>query len=358
MCQDHHLYSCLYSKKFTAAFYSGRSFPGEKHMFPEPPGIDDLRAAAARIDTVAVKTPLLEYPEVNRMLGGRLLIKAETLQISGAFKIRGAYNRLSRMTETERRGGVVAWSSGNHGQGVAAAARLLGMPALIVMPNDAARIKVDNTRRYGAEVVFYDRTRDNREEMGRRHATERRAVIVPPYDDVDIIAGQGTVGLEVVAQAAEQGAQLDALLLPCGGGGLTAGCGIALAATSPLTEVIPVEPQGFDDTARSLAEGRRLRNALMTGSICDALLTPEPGQITFAVNKHLVKRGLVVSDDEVRAAMAFAFSTLKLVVEPGGAVALAAVLAGKFDITGRTAAIVLSGGNVDPALFCASLEGR
>jgi threonine dehydratase len=326
-------------------------------MFPDLLGVDDPQAAAARLEGIAVKTPLLENPDINRMLGGRLLIKAEPLQITGSFKFRGAYNRISLIDRAKFPGGVVAWSSGNHGQGAAAAARMLGMPALIVMPLGAPKMKVDNTRALGAEVVFYDRVRDNREEIGRRLAAARGAVIVPPYDDPHIIAGQGTVGLEIAAAAKALGVQLDALLVPCGGGGLTAGCATALAAVSPNTQVIAVEPEGFDDTARSLAKGARLRNARALGSICDSLLTPEPGLITFEINRRLVKGAFGVSDAEVCAAMRLAYFKLKLVVEPGGAVALAAVLAGKVDIKDRVVAVVLSGGNVDPALFCACIEG-
>ena len=326
-------------------------------MSPQLPDIDDLRAAAARLGGVAIRTPLLENPEINRLLGGRLLLKAENLQVAGSFKFRGAYNRIRQIDRGKQPGGVLAWSSGNHGQGVATAARMLGFPALIVMPSDAPKIKVDNVRKLGAEIVFYDRARDIREEIGQRLADERGAVIVPPFDDRHIIAGQGTVGLEVATQAAEMGARLDVLAVPCGGGGLTAGCALALREVSPRTEIIAVEPQGFDDTARSLAEGKQMRNSLTTGSICDALLTPEPGALTFAINRQMVKAAVDVSDAEICAAMRFAFATLKLVVEPGGAAALAAVLAKKIDIEGRTVAVVLSGGNVDASVFCSCLNG-
>lgn len=320
------------------------------------PAIDDIHAAAGRLGNVAVRTPLLENPEINRMLGGRLLIKAETLQIAGAFKFRGAYNRLLQIAPADRAGGVVAWSSGNHGQGVAAAARMLGMPAVIVMPADAPAIKIENTRGYGAEVVLYDRATESREEIGNRLAAARGAVIVPPYDDPDIIAGQGTAALEIEEDASRRAVTLDALLVPCSGGGLAAGSAIAMAGTSPGTRIVTVEPAGFDDMARSLEAGIRLQNATPAGSICDALMAPVPGELTFAINRKLVAFGIAVTDDEVRAAMRFAFSHLKLVVEPGGAVALAAILSGKYNIKGRAAAIILSGGNVDPAFFISVLQ--
>ena len=300
-------------------------------------------------------TPLLESPAVNARLGGRLLVKAEPLQRTGSFKFRGAYNTLSQLDADQRRGGVVTWSSGNHAQGVAAAAQLLGIPALIVMPADAPAIKIANTKGYGAEVVLYDRLREQREEIGTSIAHERRATIVAPYDEPRVIAGQGTCGLEIAAQAKAREATLDAVLICCGGGGLTAGCAIALAAESPGTPVYAVEPADFNDTGRSLAAGKRLANDPAARSFCDALLAPTPGELTFAINQRLVKAGLAVDDREVALAMAVAFNDFKLVVEPGGAVALAAVLSGKVDIKGKTMAVVASGGNVDRETFSAAL---
>lgn len=313
----------------------------------EPPSFADIEAAAARLAGQAVVTPLLEFPALNERTGGRILLKAETLQRTGSFKFRGAYNRLSQIPEAARAGGVVAYSSGNHAQGVAAAAKLLGMPATIVMPSDAPTIKVDNTRGYGAEVVFYDRFNDAREEIAAGIAAERGATLIRPYDDPGIIAGQGTCGLEIAQQAAAVNATLDDLLVCCGGGGLSAGCALALAELSPKTRVHSVEPAGFDDTARSLIEGQRVSNKPGGRSFCDALLAPTPGELTFAVNHRLLAPGFAVSDAEVAAAMLYAFTTLKLVIEPGGAVALAAVLSGQIETRGKTLAVTLSGANVD-----------
>lgn len=312
---------------------------------------DAVRAAARRIDGHAVRTPLLENARLNERVGGRVLIKPECLQHSGSFKFRGAYNRLAQLSAVERRAGVVAWSSGNHAQGVADAARRLGIAATIVMPSDAPAIKAANTRALGATIVPYDRRHESREAIATAIADERGAVLVPSFDDPDIIAGQGTVGLEIAEQARAYGTAPDAVLVCCGGGGLVAGAAIALEAELPGTRVYTVEPAGFDDTARSLAAGSRLANTPDAASICDALLAPSPGEITFPINLRLLAGGLVVTDGEVRTAMRYAFETLKLVVEPGGAVALAALLASRIEAKGRTTAVVLSGGNVDPELF-------
>lgn len=322
------------------------------------PTIDDVVDARARLAGQAVVTPLLESAALNARVKGRVLIKAENLQRTGSFKFRGAWNCISRLTAETARGGVVAYSSGNHAQGVAAAAALMKLPALIVMPVDTPEIKKANTRSYGAEVVTYDRVRENREEIAGRIATERGAVIVPPFEHPQIIAGQGTSGLELVEQAAERGAKLDAVLAPVSGGGLIAGISLAVKARSPGTQIHSVEPEGFDDHARSLASGKRERNAKASGSICDALLSPEPGELTFAVNQSRLAAGLVVSEAEVRRAMVFAFHHLKLVIEPGGAVGLAAVLSGKIATEGRTIALIASGGNVDPALFAEILIAK
>ncbi len=319
------------------------------------PDIDAIRAAAGRIAGQAVLTPLLESPAVNARLGGRLLIKAEPLQRTGSFKFRGAYNTLSQLSAEARRKGVVTWSSGNHAQGVAAAAQVLGIPALIVMPKDAPAIKIANTRGYGAEIVLYDRIKESREDIGTRIAGERGATIVAPYDEPQVIAGQGTCGLEIAAQAKAREIRLDAVLVCCGGGGLTAGCATALAAESPDTKIYAVEPAGFDDTGRSLAAGTRVANAPEAKSFCDALLAPTPGELTFAINRRLLAGAFAVSDREAAQAMAVAFADFKLVVEPGGAVALAAVLSGKYPIKGKTVAVVASGGNVDRETFSQAL---
>lgn len=322
------------------------------------PSFADIVAAAARLESHAVRTPLLESPALNQRVGGRVLIKPETLQRTGSFKFRGAYNRISQIPEHERAAGVVAFSSGNHAQGVAAAAALMGLPATIVMPRDAPAMKVENTRGYGADVILYDRSSESREARAVEIATQTGATVVRPYDDPGIVAGQGTCGLEIAQQAEERDATLDAVLVCCGGGGLVSGCALALAELSPQTEVYAVEPEGFDDTARSLAGGSRISNAPGAASFCDALLSPTPGELTFSVNRRLLAGGLAVSDAEVAAAMAFAYRTLKLVIEPGGAVALAAVLAGRYDARGKTVAVTLSGGNVDPELYGKVLAGE
>jgi threonine dehydratase len=318
------------------------------------PGSADLEAAAARLRGVAVRTPLLESEVLNAKVGGRVLLKAECLQRTGSFKFRGAYNAISQ-TEAAA---VVAYSSGNHAQGVAAAARLLGKPATIVMPADAPAIKIENTRAYGAEVRLYDRLNESREEIGAEIATRTGAALIRPYDDPRIVAGQGTAGLEVVEQAGVHGAVPDVVLAPCGGGGLVAGCALALTKAFCGIAIYAVEPEGLDDTARSLEAGVRQSNATGASSICDALLLPTPGELTFSINRQLLAGGLTVSDDETRDAIAFAFRHLKVVLEPGGAVALAALLSGKLALAGRTAAVVLSGGNVDPALFAGAIIGR
>lgn len=315
------------------------------------PSFTEVETAAERLAGHAVSTPLLESPALNARCGGRVLLKAETLQRTGSFKFRGAYNRIAMIPEEERSAGVVAYSSGNHAQGVAAAAALLGVPAVIVMPADAPAIKIENTRGYGAEVVLYERSGEAREALGERIARERGATLVRPYDDPGVIAGQGTCGLEIARQAEALGARLDAVLICCGGGGLSAGSALALRRLTPETEIYTVEPAGFDDTARSLAAGERLANAPDVRSFCDALLAPMPGELTFAINRTLLTGGLAVTDSEVADAMVYAFRTLKLVVEPGGAVSLAAVLAGKLPLDGRTVAVTLSGGNVDPESY-------
>src|SRR6476620_2507769 len=318
---------------------------------PALPTAADVDAAAQRLAGIALRTPLVTSPVLDALTGARIFLKAETLQRTGSFKCRGAYNKVSSIPLAERAGGGVAFSPGNHAQGVAAAARLLGMPAVIVMPADAPRPKRERTAALGAEVVLYDRARDDRQVIAREIAAERHAALVPPYDDPLVIAGQGTTGREIVEDLAAQGLAPDVIAVTASGGGLTAGIALAVKARMPHTRLYTAEPEGFDDHARSFKSGRRERNAALTGTICDALMAQTPGEMTFAINRELVGAGAAVSDEEVAAAVAFAFRELKLVVEPGGAAALAALLSGKIDVKGKIAVAVLSGGNVDPELF-------
>ena len=319
----------------------------------------DIQAAADRIRGHALETPLIESPALSERAGVRVLLKAETLQRVGAFKFRGAYNRLVQLTAEERARGVVAFSSGNHAQGVALAARLLGIPALIVMPSDAPKVKVVATKGYGAEVRFYDRLTDSREAIAAEIAGQRGSVVVPAFDDPHIIAGQGTVGLEMVAQARALGASLDLVAAPISGGGLLAGLATAIKGLSPQTTMVGVEPEGFDDTLKSLQAGARQVIKPTGRSLCDSLESPFPGELTFPIMQRTVAEVAVVSDPEITEAMRYAFATLKLVVEPGGAAALAALLAGKIDVAGKGAVgLVLSGGNVDPEQFAQVLRGE
>lgn len=310
--------------------------------------IADVRAAAGRIKGHAVRTPLLRNAALDALTGGTILLKPEMLQHIGAFKFRGAFNRLVQIPESDRSKGVVAWSSGNHAQGVAMAAKLLNMPATIVMPKDTPAMKLANTRALGATVREYDRYTENREAIGTQIAHERGATIVPPYDDRDIMAGQGTLGIEIVEDAQAMGLAINDAIVCCGGGGLVAGASTAITALSPSTRVWSAEPATHDDTRRSLEAGKRLSNDPQARSICDAIVTPTPGELTFVVNSARLAGGLAVTDAEALDAVAFARDVLKLVVEPGGAVALACVLSGKIDAKGKTIAIVMSGGNIDP----------
>ena len=319
-------------------------------------GIADIEAAAERLRGVAVTTPLIRNDELDRIAGGTVLVKAENLQVAGSFKIRGAYNLMSQLPSGAAEQGVVAFSSGNHAQGVAMAGRLLDMPAAIVMPDDAPVAKLENTRRLGGEVIPYDRYTGDREAIAHEIAEQRGAHLVPSYDHEHIIAGQGTVGLEIADQALDIGLPPDQVLINCGGGGLSAGSGVALKARLPAVSVYTVEPEDFDDTARSLVAGERLRVSPDARSICDALLSESPGRLPFEIHQTLFGPGVVVSDAEVRDAMRFAFRNLKLVVEPGGAVSLAAVLSGKIETRGRTTAVVISGGNVDIGMFASVQE--
>jgi threonine dehydratase len=320
---------------------------------PDPalPTAADVDAAAQRLAGIALRTPLVTSPALDARTGARVFLKAETLQRTGSFKFRGAYNKLASIPQAERAGGVVAFSSGNHAQGVAAAALLLGMPAVIVMPADAPRPKRERTAALGAEVVLYDRAREDRQAIASELAERRHATLVPPYDDPLVIAGQGTTGREIVEDLAALGLLPDVIAVTASGGGLTAGIALAVKARVPQARLYTAEPEGFDDHARSFKSGQREKNAALTGTICDALMAQTPGELTFAINRVLVGHGAAVSDKEVAAAVAFAFHELKLVVEPGGAVALAALLSGKIDVKGKVAVAVLSGGNVDPELF-------
>lgn len=319
---------------------------------------EGVRDAARQIAGHAVRTPLIESPALNERLGGRALMKAENLQVAGAFKFRGAWNRISRLSPAELARGVVAYSSGNHAQAVAAAARRMGTHAIIVMPADSPRVKVEGVIAFGGEVRMYDRYTESREAIGEEIAATKGSVLVRPFDDPFIIEGQGTTGLEIVEQAREQGVErIDQLLCGASGGGLIAGINLSMAALSPDTPVIGVEPEAYNDTLLSLAAGERATHAPAKGTICDALMTDRPGELTFPINRRL-DRVVTVSDAEVAEAVAYAFRTLKQVVEPGGAVSLAALLSGRVEAAGRTTAIVLSGGNVDPSLFSDIIEGR
>jgi threonine dehydratase len=322
------------------------------------PDLKDIQSAAARLAGVAIRTPLLESERLNKRIGARILLKCEMFQPIGAFKIRGAWNLMSRLSETERANGAVAFSSGNHAQAVAWAGRRLGMTTTIVMPDDAPRIKIENTRALGAEIRLYDRANDDREEIAREIVGDSGAVIVPPYDHRDIIAGQGTVGLEIAEQCAALGVAPDTAVVPCSGGGLIAGCAIALKSAYPAIKVLAAEPEGFDDTAKSLIAGKRIMNPPAIGSICDALLVPTPGELTFGINKELLAGGLAVSDGEVRKAMFAAFADTRLIVEPGGVTGLAAVMKEKDRMAGQTICVVLSGGNADPELFAEILRAE
>lgn len=319
----------------------------------------EIEAAARRLAGQAVETPLIESPALNERWGGRVLIKAETLQRVGAFKFRGAYNRLVQLSDDEKARGVVAFSSGNHAQGVALAAKLLGIPALIVMPSDAPAVKVAATRSYGAEIKLYDRLTESREAIAVGIAQERGATVVPAFDDPHIIAGQGTVGLEMIRQAEAMHAAFDVVVSPIGGGGLLAGTSTAVKTLSPGTAIVGVEPVGFDDTLQSLQAKQRVSLKPTTRSLCDALESPFPGELTFPILQRTLADVALVTDAEVAEAMRFAFSTLKLVVEPGGAAGLAALLAGKVRTwSDRTVGLVLSGGNVDPDQFARVIRGE
>jgi threonine dehydratase len=316
-----------------------------------PVNASDIDAAARVIAPFAVRTRLLSPPVLNERVGATVFLKPEPLQRTGSFKFRGAFNKLSSIPMDARSGGVVAFSSGNHAQGVAAAAQILNMRATIVMPTDAPVTKRERTKAYGAEVVLYDRDREDREAIARDIAGKRGATVVPPYDDPFVIAGQGTLGREIAEDMAALGLTPDIVVAPASGGGLIAGVATAVKARFPQTSIIVAEPEGYDDHGLSLRAGKREAHHAEGRTICDALMAQMPGKITFSINSKLLAEGVTASDEEVGAAVAFAFRELKLVVEPGGAVGLAALLSGRIDARGKNVVIVLSGGNVDADLF-------
>ncbi len=309
--------------------------------------IEDIAAAAGRLEGVSIKTPLLQSFVLNDRSGAEVFLKPECLQHIGAFKFRGAYNRISQLSAAEKTFGVVAYSSGNHAQGVAYAARLMATAATIVMPTDAPAIKIEGTEKLGAQIRFYDRHKESREEIAAEIAASTGAILVPAYDDEDVIAGQGTVGLELMQQLADSDRVPDQILSPCGGGGLLAGVSTAVTALNPQTRVYGVEPENIDDHLRSKLAGERVSIDVNSTTLCDALMAPAPGEITWAINSQTVEDYLLVSEAEIAYAVSFAFRYLKLVVEPGGAAALAAVLANKLDFSGETVGLILSGGNID-----------
>ena len=303
--------------------------------------------AAERLQGLAVRTPLLESVQLNEALGLRVLFKAECLQRTGSFKFRGAYTKLSRLPMDRRAAGIVAFSSGNHAQGVAAAARLLGIEATILMPSDAPSIKIDNTRALGADVVFFERHKDDRRALAEQKAEETGATIVPPFDDVDVITGQGTIGLEIAHQASYMNVSVDDILCPVGGGGLLSGLSVAVKARSPLTRIWCAEPENYDDVIQSIDADRIVSVSTGNPTICDAIATPQPGHITFDIIRKHVSGGYSVTDHEVMGAMSVLFDRMKLVAEPGGSVAFAALLNQREKFAGKTVVVVISGGNVD-----------
>jgi threonine dehydratase len=316
-----------------------------------PVSAADIDAAARVVAPFAVRTPLLSFPVLDERAGTEVFLKPEMLQRTGSFKFRGAFNKLSSIPQANRGGGVVAFSSGNHAQGVAAAAKILNMQATIVMPADSPLTKRERTKAYGAEVVLYDRDKEDREAIANGIADKRGATLVRPYDDPFVIAGQGTAGREIAEDMAARGITPDIVVAPASGGGLIAGVATAVKARFPNAELIVAEPEFYDDHALSLRAGHREAHHAAGRTICDALMAAIPGQMTFSINSKLLAKGVTASDAEVGAAVAFAYRELKLVVEPGGAVALAALLAGRIDARGKNVVIVLSGGNVDADLF-------
>ena len=322
---------------------------------PDLPTIADVRRAAERIAGHAVRTPLVANPFLDERVGGRVLLKCENLQRTGSFKFRGAYNALAALPRETRAHGIVAMSSGNHAQGVAEAARLFGVRATIIMPSDAPATKRLRTERSGGRIVTYDRASADRDAVAARFIAEHGGTLIHPFNNAQVIAGQGTIGLEIAEDCAAAGLKPDAVLMPASGGGLSAGIGLAVRDWSGDTDIVLVEPEGFDDYRRSLAAGHIVANDHSAGSVCDALLINQPGRLSFAINRVNSASGVAVSDAEALAAVAFAFRELKLVVEPGGAVALAALLAGHVQASGRTLVVVLSGGNIDSDVLAEAL---
>ncbi len=318
--------------------------------------IEMIRGADARLNGYIRRTPLLNAPFLDDIAGRRVWIKPECLQHTGSFKFRGAWSALSALEPEVRNKGVIAFSSGNHAQGVALAAKMHGVSSVIVMPSDSPKMKIDNTRAYGAEVVLYDRDTESRDRIGAAISEERGLTLIKPFDEPQVIAGQGTCGLEIAAQAGEHGITNADVIVCCGGGGLSSGIALALEADAPTLRVRPAEPEGFDDVTRSLRSGRIERNSKTSGNICDAIITPQPGDLTFPIMKRLVGPGLVITEKEALQAMAHAFSHLKLVAEPGGAAALAAALFRKDEIEGDDVIVTISGGNVDAPMFARALE--
>ena len=308
----------------------------------------DIQKALKRLEPVVRRTPLIENDALNEKVGKRVLVKLECLQHTGSFKWRGAWNAVKKLSETIPKPGVIAYSSGNHAQGIARATKLLGLPAVIVMPNDAPAVKIRNTRSYGAEVVLYDRPNgESREAVGEEIAKARQLTLIKPYDNVDVIAGQGTCGVEIAEQAKSAGIDSASVFVCCGGGGLSSGIALALEASAGQFSVYPVEPASADDVCRSLVSGKRESVVGVPDTACDAIVTPSPGEITFPILNRLCPGGLSVTDDEMKAAVRFAFDQLNVVAEPGGAVALAAAMAHGKRIDADALIVVITGGNVD-----------
>ena len=318
--------------------------------------IDEIFEANDRLKNKKRITPLLSSPFLDEIAGRKIFIKAECLQHTGSFKFRGAYSAISSLPIEKRKKGVIAYSSGNHAQGVALAAKIHEIPATIIMPEDAPEIKINNTKDLGAEVILYDRLSENREKIGQRISEERFLSLIPPYDHNDVIAGQGTIGLEIASQAEQIGIGKADVLVCCGGGGLTSGIAVALSNLMPDFVTRPVEPEGFDDVVRSLEVGERQTNEKISGGLCDAIITPTPGKLTFPLMKKYCGGGIVVTDEQVMKAIALAFTRLRIVIEPGGAVALAAALFHSKKCDNETIIAVVSGGNIDPDVFKKALE--
>ncbi|WP_026379621.1 threonine ammonia-lyase [Afifella pfennigii] len=319
-----------------------------------PVSFSDIEAAATRIQGRAMRTPLIGSPALSEEFAARVFLKPECLQRTGSFKFRGAYNAVMAAGPAAR-AGVVACSSGNHAQGLAEAARLAGVPATIVMPADAPQVKMQRTRASGARIVTYDRASQDRDEIAAELIAQDGGLLVHPYNDPKVIAGQGTVGLEIAAELAGMRLAPDVVLAPCSGGGLVAGVALAVTERAPPCRVMAVEPEGFDDYARSLAADRIVGNERSSGSVCDALLAPEPGEMSFAINRQKLSGSIAVSDEAALRAVGFAYERFRLVLEPGGAVALAALIDGKVDVRGSVVVIVLSGGNIDDAMLARAL---